>query len=69
MAATPKHNLRFADDLWIPAAAKCRRIGTDVTAVLTKAIDDFLAEDDATSAIRLETRLADAYRQALAEQS
>lgn len=55
---SPKHNMRFTDELWLPAKAKAKRIGTDMTAVARRAYEDFLDEDDQESADRLGTRLA-----------
>lgn len=40
---TPKRDMRIPRELWRPAAAKARRIGTDLTAVERQALIDYVA--------------------------
>lgn len=60
---TKKHNIRFVEARWLEAVAKMNRIGGKLSPIFHRALEEFLTESDAESALKYETRMAEHYRQ------
>jgi hypothetical protein len=49
VSLTPKRDFRCEDDVWLPALAKARRLGTSISKVLRQKLREWLEEPEEES--------------------